>query len=528
MMTLLFHGLIIFTIIQLSQGSTVRIDINTKQFVDENNRVLLFHGINAVYKLAPWIPMTEGFDANYSLSDIDAMNLANWGFNVVRLGVMWPGVEPGTRGDYNISYLEEVNKIVKYLEKENIYVILDLHQDLFHRKFCGEGVPDYVYESCIASEPEGTKLFPEPAVHGTYPTDENGDPEIESCLSEMFATYYMSAEVGAGFQCLYDNRDNLWEAMGNFWIQVAKYFSSSKNVLGYELLNEPWAGDIYQDPKRLLPGVTEKNYLAPLYQYLHEAIRTVDDEKIIFFEGLTIDYWPNGFDQGPGGAEYNDRQALAYHIYCPIQDWSPTKEVVCEGINAEFFAMRQRDSDRMGVAMLMTEFGAAENIKGDMIALQRTVEHADKYLQSWMYWQFKYYNDITTCTPVGEGMYNADGTVVDAKMNILTRPYPQATAGLLKAFDFDSGAGSLVMTFSPLADVSAASVLGRTTDIYCNGEYHFRFGVTVELSSPAGFTIVPKKNHILLVQNQNITEEEVTVTIKRCVKSDDTSKCYRL
>jgi hypothetical protein len=38
----------------------------------------------------------------------------------------------------------------------------------------------------------------------------------------------------------------------------------------------------------LLPQVTEKNYLAPLYTHLHNAIRTVDNEKIIFFEGIII------------------------------------------------------------------------------------------------------------------------------------------------------------------------------------------------------------------------------------------------
>lgn len=102
----------------------------------------------------------------------------------------------------------------------------------------------------------------------------------------MFATYYFSAEVGAGFQCLYNNEHNLWEAMGNFWIEVAKKFSKSANVLGYELINEPWAGDVFEDPKRLLPKVTEKTYLAPMYESLHKSIRTVDDEKIIFFEGM--------------------------------------------------------------------------------------------------------------------------------------------------------------------------------------------------------------------------------------------------
>ena len=106
-------------------------------------------------------------------------------------------------------------------------------------------------------------------------------------------------------------------------MQIAKRFSSFDNVLGYELINEPWAGDVYKHPDLLLPGRTEKQYLEPMYAHLHKAIREVDDEKIIFYEGLTIDYWPSGFSQGPGGAAYNDRQAYAYHIYCPLQVLMP-------------------------------------------------------------------------------------------------------------------------------------------------------------------------------------------------------------
>lgn len=158
----------------------------------------------------------------------------------------------------------------------------------------------------------------------------------------MFANYYLSAEVGAAFQCIYDNKDNMWAALGGFWKTVAARFSGVENVLGYELINEPWAGDIYEDPRRLLPQVTEKEYLAPLYAYLHTAIRAVDDAKIIFFEGLTIDYWPMGFSEGPGGVSYNDRQALAYHIYCPLQDPTVIGEKACELIDDEFFYMRQK------------------------------------------------------------------------------------------------------------------------------------------------------------------------------------------
>jgi hypothetical protein len=54
---------------------------------------------------------------------------------------------------------------------------------------------------------------------------------------------------------------------------------------------------------------------------LHKYIRTVDDDHIIFFEPATggniIGAFPLGYGTGPGGDAYNDRQALAYHVYCP-------------------------------------------------------------------------------------------------------------------------------------------------------------------------------------------------------------------
>jgi hypothetical protein len=68
-------------------------------------------------------------------------------------------------------------------------------------------------------------------------------------------------------------------------------------VLGYELLNEPvrillgyfgsaltrvqFAGDIYRDPGLLLPGVTDAQYLLPLYQKMHTAIRQYDQNVCV-------------------------------------------------------------------------------------------------------------------------------------------------------------------------------------------------------------------------------------------------------
>lgn len=461
--------------------AVIKIDPSTREFVDEFSRTRVFHGVNAVYKIPPWHPQVDGFDPSNSLSAEDAVTLKRWGFNVVRLGVMWPGVEPGVRGQYNATYLDQIETIVTNLAKQDIFVILDFHQDLWHRKFCGEGVPDYVYELCIASEPAGTAPFPQPAVNGSYPLDSNGDPTLEACLSRMFATYYLSAEVGAGFQCLYDNRHGLWDALAGYWVAVAQRFAAFPSVLGYELINEPWAGDVFASPRNLLPQYAEKAFLQPLYQHLHTAIREVDAEKILFFEGLTIDYWASGFTAGPGGAAFNDRQALAYHVYCPASNASSAVILACNALDNYFFAHRASDAQRLGTAMLMTEFGAAEDVRGDLSVLEAVAAQADRYKQSWMYWQFKYFQDITTCTPQGESLYGEDGQPVPHKLAILSRTYPQAVAGALASYEYSVHNGDFKMDYAPMS--APEGVPQQPTVIFVNRAQTYPLGLSVKLSS---------------------------------------------
>lgn len=128
--------------------------------------------------------------------------------------------------------------------------------------YCGEGVPDYVYEICAANQADTVKPFPAP-LGEPMPVDEGGAPKLDACLNREFFTYvalqnatwdsiclefialhcvryYFTAEVSHGFQCLYDNTDGLWDHLSNMWKTVAEYFKDQKNVLGYEIINEPW------------------------------------------------------------------------------------------------------------------------------------------------------------------------------------------------------------------------------------------------------------------------------------------------
>ena len=45
--------------------------------------------------------------------------------------------------------------------------------------------------------------------------------------------------------------------------------------IGYDLINEPWAGDIYSNPSLLLPGAAGRENIMPMYDKLNDAIRKV-------------------------------------------------------------------------------------------------------------------------------------------------------------------------------------------------------------------------------------------------------------
>jgi endoglycosylceramidase len=47
--------------------------------------------------------------------------------NIIRLGVLWAGVEP-VRGKYNETYLKVIKSIVDKCNSYGIYVLLDSHQ----------------------------------------------------------------------------------------------------------------------------------------------------------------------------------------------------------------------------------------------------------------------------------------------------------------------------------------------------------------------------------------------------------------
>ena len=109
-----------------SAMAKIAINPETRQFVDESGRSIIFHGVNVVYKVDPYIPSEMDFNAELSLNEEDIENLHKWGMNFVRLGVMWEAVER-VRGEYDHTYLSKIDELITKLGEKGIYTLVDAH-----------------------------------------------------------------------------------------------------------------------------------------------------------------------------------------------------------------------------------------------------------------------------------------------------------------------------------------------------------------------------------------------------------------
>ena len=112
-------------------------------------------------------------------------------------------------------------------------------------------------------------------------------PLKNQTLSLSVFAAYITEPCGHAFQCLYDNVNNFADYFQDYWTIITKHFSTRSSILGYELLNEPWAGNVYANPLLILPGVAGGRNLLKLYDRTYETIRKIDKKTLIFYEPVT-------------------------------------------------------------------------------------------------------------------------------------------------------------------------------------------------------------------------------------------------
>jgi len=109
--------------------------------------------------------------------------------------------------------------------------------------------------------------------------------------------------------------------------------------------------------------------------------------------------------------------------------------------------------------------------------IKRNGDQADKFIVGWAYWQFKFFEDLTTSAGTGsEGFYDNDGTLQAWKVKALSRSYIMATQGEPTAMNFNSDTSAFAGAWTVNTDIKAPTV------VYLNSEYWYPNGYTYTLS----------------------------------------------
>jgi endoglycosylceramidase len=490
-----------------------QIQSGRRVFVEaDSGREIIFHGVNTIVKGIPYVPSTDVFDVDTSLTDEDHALLADLGVNIYRLGAMWPGVEP-ERGQYNATYISELNKIVAAAGNHGIYTILDMHQDVFSERYCGEGVP---YWAAITSVDNERKNFPFPLTASYTDVASDGFPTRSDCAKFNWPQYYNTFAAGSGFESLFQNKSGLMDSWSNYWRHLAATVGSGNTaVIGYELMNEPMGGDGLSNPKLYVPSVADRTVLQPAYDTITKAIRQEDQDGLVIFAAITWDdFVPVGFTAAPGGPEEAYRSAFAFHYYEPPQF---VKEVD--------FHQRMADADRLQTGAILTEFERPtpdDDVINDKFVIQADL--TDKYGLSWTLWEYKTFCKETaeslasdsqqaafgSCkTGYGEKLFvDENGKRLDAGSKKLARTYAQATAGRLQTMKFNATTGDFVAQWKANTDIT------RPTEIFAHQELNYPTGMVVDVFPPLSMTWEMKSANIVAFYYTPLAKNSDMVTVK--------------
>lgn len=464
-------------------GSLPPIHVENGKFLDEQGSEVYFRGVNVVYKDVPWLPHSLTFHSNLSFVADDVDLLQSLGVNLIRLGVMWPGVNPDSPNKVADDYVEKVRSMIHLAESRGIYTVLDPHQDEMHPVFCGEGTPDFFVERALR-QPEVTD-FPVPVQATPFPVS---PPGRKLCDEHISFDYIWTHDSAKAYQ-------QLWEmgaekgGFGLFWAAVAHSLAHENAVVMGEIWNEPFPGDVFGDAKNRDNKHADLNNLQPFYnnitRYIREVANVSQRTMAIAFEPS----WPvgdqdihpdslltatSGFSKLP-----EDNAVYAFHYY----------SAPCTTDLPAYLDERLADIKRLKAAPYASEFNlyaGDEKSRADMIS---TFNAFESRFISYTGWQYKSYSGSLpdgTCTGCGNSFFNDDGTANTWMMSSMGRPFAQRVQG--KATRVDIGDEVFSLTFSLVATASPTVIV--VPDIWTHKQNSFQVGV----SDPSG---IATQTHII-------------------------------
>jgi endoglycosylceramidase len=398
--------------------TTDKLTIDGRFFRDALGRKVLLRGVNTGgrSKTAPFFPFPfaesghpgqEEAPAFAQAAETYVARVEAWGMNTVRLPIIWEAVEPA-RGSYDTAYLARVRELIEVFGRRNIRVVVDMHQDLFARAYCGDGAPDWALASPVPPRPEN-----------------------EDC--EGWFMGYISDETGLvfpAFDRFWQNGDGIRDAFREMWTEVARQLWPVRNVVGFEIFNEPHPGTDNEER-------WGRDVLTPFYTEIAAAIREAAPGAPVFFDTSGTDATDQTFfiERPDGG-----NMVWAPHYYDP-------RVFLGIPITESFSAMRpvtflEEQGERWQVPVFLGEFGAKYANPNTPLYLRKTYDALDAFSMHSTAWEYS--TDSFDWNLEGFSLVEPDGTERPAA-DELVRVYPAAIAGSGETFTFSkrSRIGSL-------------------------------------------------------------------------------------
>lgn len=480
------------------------VSIDGQKFIDPYGRDLTLHGVNVVNK-------NPGTKYLGHASPEDFAKFKTWGFNVVRLGIIWDGLEPEP-GVYNEEYLKGIDEMIQWAADNDIYVFLDMHQDLYSVEF-SDGAPSWA-------------TITEDQPHETGPVWSDSyliSPAVQTAFDNFWKN--TPAPDGIGIQ---DHYLNLWK-------HIAKRYATNTTVIGFDIMNEPFMGSganyvmpllleayakilvsqtgqappsaeelmymwsaerlkvletlsVKEVYKNMIDAIYDLNAefeggtLTTFYQKSRDAIREVNKNHIIFTEHS---YFTNMGVTGALGEivdEHGKKDPLvAYgaHGYDLVVD----SEALALGSNDRVELIFERIAEtgkRLNVPVLIGEWGALHGKAPELIPV------AD-YLMS----EFNRHGFSDTFWAYGKFLDEA------SFLNVLKKPYPVSISGDLESSSYDYTKGEFSCQWEESAEITAPSSIYipdleklNKEEIMITPEAESIEIVTIE-NSTAGHLVIP-------------------------------------
>ncbi|MEO1271741.1 MAG: cellulase family glycosylhydrolase [Myxococcota bacterium] len=336
-----------------------------------------------------------------------------WGHNVARVPFSWEAVEP-EHGRYDAMFVARYRQFIEALALRGIRVIVDFHQDVFARPYCGDGFPLW-------------------AVPAPYPDP----PPPEEC-SNWFLGYLNDARVHAAYDRFWTNDDGLQDDFIAMWRHMAQQLWGIDGLFAFEIINEPHFGTNSSD-------TWGEEVLAPFYTRVAAAIREEAPEALVVFD-------PTGLEAFGSSAEISrpegDGLIFGPHYYDPeVFIFGPTATIEPDPFMDDF----QERSIAWQVPLLVGEFGIKTGQEGGAAYMRANWDALDRYLFHGTVWE--YATTVDDWNNEGFGLYRPDeGELPEVDEAI--RAYPTAVSGTVVQFTFDRDARSGQLIFDAVPGIT--------------------------------------------------------------------------